>query len=139
MLCECQTNQQIVILCSCFFPGFVAQTYDLVQIPHHGTCIIITTNLYLCLCTLGMFIYILTAWCCRCANSVNIVEAVINVLMDLIIIVGYTSQSSMVLLVLISVMEPTFSNYYQETNHIHQTGSGSTTVLGGRTILPLYH
>lgn len=44
---------------------------------------------------------------CRCANSVNIVEAVINVLMDLIIIVGYTSQSSMVLLVLISVMELT--------------------------------
>lgn len=40
----------------------------------------------------------------RCANSVNIVEAVINVLMDLIIIVG-----------------------------------GSTTVLEGRTILPLYH
>lgn len=86
-----------------------------------------------------MFIYILTAWCCRCANSVNIVEAVINVLMDLIIIVGYTSQSSMVLLVLISVMEPTFSNYYQETNHIYQTDSGSTTVLEGRTILPLYH
>ncbi|XP_047269074.1 probable protein S-acyltransferase 19 isoform X3 [Capsicum annuum] len=31
----------------------------------------------------------------RCASSVSIVEAVINVLMDLIIIVGYTSQSSM--------------------------------------------
>lgn len=34
---------------------------------------------------------------------------------------------------------PLFYNFYQEANHIYWMDSGSTTVLGGKTMLPLYH